>query len=153
MADWPKSAIRDPIHRLQQSIFFQSPISAVGLSHLTNLPQLRELFFNTCPINDSDLASLKSIATLRRLTLLEEAKQANPNRFSERGFQEIGQLKSLDFLWLVRLKVSDAAARHLKGLTNLKMLQLSRCQVSDQAVAELREALPNCEIKIFGDEP
>jgi hypothetical protein len=84
---------------------------------------------------------------------LEEAKQANPNRFSESGFQELGQLKSLEFLWFVRLNVSDGAARHLKGLTDLKTLRFSLCHISDQAVAELREALPNCEITVVRSEP
>jgi len=42
---------------------------------------------------------------------------------------------------------------HLRGLKNLKVLKLSRCQISDEAVADLRLALPNCEFKLFTDEP
>jgi hypothetical protein len=53
-------------------------------------------------------------------------------------------------LWLANLKVSDVAARHLKNLTHLKRLQISHCQISDEVIAELRQALPQCEVVIYG---
>jgi hypothetical protein len=127
-----------------------SPVTAAGLSHLAKLKQIRMLFFNTCPIHDFDLECLESLDDIRDLTLLEEGTTANPNRFTEPGFREVGQIKKLEKLWLANLKVSDAAARHLKNLTHLKRLQLSRCQISDEVIAELRQALPQCEVVIYG---
>jgi hypothetical protein len=132
--------------------FCESHITATGLSHLARLPKLRKLFFNTCPINDADLASLKPLTSLRYLTLLEEGPRANASRFSEPGFQDISELKSLEFLWLCQLTVSDAAVSHLKSMTNLKTLRLSRCRISDAAMSELRGALLNCKFEIFGYE-
>ena len=41
--------------------------------------------------------------------------------------------------------VVDAERVHLKGLTNLQGLVLPK-QVTDAGVAELKQALPNCEI-------
>src|SRR4051812_24171088 len=87
-----------------------SRVTAAGLSHLAKLKQIRMLFFNTCPIHDSDLECLKSLESLRDLTLLEEGTPANPNRFAEPGFREIGQIQNLEKLWLANLKVPDAAA-------------------------------------------
>jgi hypothetical protein len=68
-----------------------SPVTAAGLSHLAKLKEIRWLFFNTCPIHDSDLECLKSLDSLRDLTLLEEGTPANPSRFAEPGFREIGR--------------------------------------------------------------
>ena len=36
---------------------------------------------------------------------------------------------------------------HFKGLTNLTSLYLDNTQIIDAGVAELKKALPNCEIK------
>src|SRR6185312_13622532 len=102
-----------------------------------------------CPIQDADLATLKSLATLRDLTLLEEGKTGNSKRFTEAGFREVGQLKQLKKLWFANLEISDPAAEHLKNLTGLKKLQLSRCQISDDAIGGLRQALPQTEFVIY----
>jgi hypothetical protein len=129
-----------------------SRVTAKGLSHLSNLKRLRLLFVNSCPIQDADLAALKLLPTLRHLTLLEEGKTGNPKRFTEAGFREVGQLKQLETLWLANLVISDPAAEHLKNLTGLKRLQLSRCQISDDAIGRLRQALPKCEFALYKNE-
>jgi hypothetical protein len=129
-----------------------SPVTAVGLSHLANFKHLRLLFVNSCPIQDADLATLKSLPTLRDLTLIEEGKTGNPKRFTEAAFREVGQLKQLEKLWLANLEISDPVAEHLKNLTGLKKLQLSRCQISDDAIRGLRQALPQCEFDIYKTE-
>ena len=130
-----------------------SPVTAAGLAHLAKLKQLRTLFFNSCPINDACLASVKSLDGLQNLTLLEEGSTANPNRFTEAGFREVGQMKNLRSLWLVQLQISTAAANHLKNLTRLDSLKLSRCLISDDSIAELRKALPQCKVEVYLPEP
>jgi hypothetical protein len=126
-----------------------SQVTGEGLSHLVSLKHLRRLFVNSCPIHDADLAALKSLPTLRDLTLLEEGKTRNSKRFTEAGFREVGQLKQLEKLWLANLQIPDPAAEHLKNLTGLKKLQLSRCQISDDAIRGLRQALPQTEFVIY----
>ena len=44
-------------------------------------------------------------------------------------------------------KITDAGLVHLKGLTNLQELDLSRTRTTDAGVAELQKALPNCKIE------
>ena len=59
-------------------------------------------------------------------------------------------LKGLTSLWKRVLDgphVTDSGLVRLKGLTKLKGLNLSFAQVTDAGVAELRKALPNCEIR------
>ena len=43
--------------------------------------------------------------------------------------------------------VTDAGLVHLQGMTNLTILDLRDTKVTDAGVAELKQALPNCEIK------
>jgi hypothetical protein len=129
-----------------------SRVTAEGLSHLANLKHLRLLFINTCPIQDTDLAVLKSLPTLRDLTLIEEGKPGNPKRFTETGFREVGQLRHLEKLFLANLEISGPAAEHLKDLAGLKKLQISRCQISDSAIHVLRQALPQCEFELYKTE-
>ena len=126
-----------------------SRITDGGLSHLAKLKQIRLIMFNTCPIGDGGLAQLQSLPNLDTLSLVEETRNlANPNRFTEPGFAAIGGLKRLELFNAINLNVSDASARHLHNLKRLKRLRLVRCQISDEAAAALRMALPDCEIEI-----
>ena len=127
--------------------FHSSQITEVGLVHLTKLPKLHTLFFNTCQLSDSDLKAFSRLPNVTSLTLLEEGPQANPGRFSNGGFEELGNAHNLESLVLVRLKISDRAAGCLHSLTNLKSLLIHRCHISDEAAAALRQALPRCKIK------
>ena len=45
-----------------------------------------------------------------------------------------------------RHQITDAWLVHLAGLTNLEELWLYGTQVTDEGLAELRKALPNCSI-------
>ena len=55
-------------------------------------------------------------------------------------------LTNLKKLYLWDTQVTDAGLVHLVGLTNLKWLYLYGTQVTDAGLAELRKALPNCDI-------
>ncbi|MDH3585248.1 MAG: hypothetical protein OER86_13640 [Phycisphaerae bacterium] len=49
--------------------------------------------------------------------------------------------------------VSDAGLKHLKGLTKLTKLDLSRTNVTAQGIADLKKVLPECDIKWDGEAP
>jgi len=44
------------------------------------------------------------------------------------------------------VRITDAGLEHLKGLSNLKHLDLDDKKVTAEGRAMLRKALPNCEI-------
>jgi hypothetical protein len=46
------------------------------------------------------------------------------------------------------LQISDESARHLHRLKHLQTLRLNRCGISNQALADLREALPHCDVVV-----
>jgi hypothetical protein len=45
--------------------------------------------------------------------------------------------------------VNDAGLEHLKGLTNLRTLNLTETKVTDHGVNKLRQALPKCDIQRY----
>jgi hypothetical protein len=130
-----------------------APVTDNGFSHVAKLSRLKNVFVNTSPIGDSALETLKEINGLQMLGLIEEGTTANSRRFSERGFAAIGQLKELKLLRLVGYRISDASASHLTSLNQLKTLQIIHCWMSEDAVAAIRQALPDCDIEIHAPQP
>jgi hypothetical protein len=47
---------------------------------------------------------------------------------------------------LDQCQITDAGLEHLKGLKNLKAVNLRATKVTDAGVADLQKALPNCKI-------
>ena len=52
----------------------------------------------------------------------------------------------LEELFLDSTQITDAGLEHLRGLTQLRTVDLRNTQVTDKGVNELKKALPNCEI-------
>jgi 4-amino-4-deoxy-L-arabinose transferase-like glycosyltransferase len=133
--------------------FIESPVTSRGLNRLATVKSVWHLSFNTCPISDGDLTPLKTVSGLKALSLVEEDNNANPARFSERGFQQVGQIEGLNRLLMVGLTISDASAVYLKTLSNLKSLIIRNCRISDESVSELRKSLPTCQVDTDGPIP
>ena len=55
-------------------------------------------------------------------------------------------MTNIDILQLNGTKVTDACLEHLEGLTNLGFLRLKNTNVTPEGVKKLQEALPNCDI-------
>jgi len=126
--------------------FYDSQISSTGFSDASNVKNIQGLFFNTCQVDGATLACLKSMPALHELWLLEEGKLANPGRYTLDSFAEIGDLENLEVLRLTNLQISDNAALYLHNLKRLKKLSLNGCQMSEQSLADIQAALPECEI-------
>jgi hypothetical protein len=138
---------------LEYICLFDSEITGADLSDMSNLKSVHELFFNTCQVDAAALAHFRSLPSLRELWIVEEGRPANPARYTQECFSEIGRMEDLEHLWFTNLQVSDAAARRLHNLKRLKVLKLGFCQISDQSIADLQQALPNCEIRIYERKP
>ena len=63
------------------------------------------------------------------------------------GLVHLKGLTQLELLGLNYTRVTDAGLVHLKGLTKLNYLILNDTMVTDEGVGELKEALPNCDIR------
>jgi hypothetical protein len=62
------------------------------------------------------------------------------------GLIHLKGLTNLRLLDLMGTKVSDAGMAHLKALTHLTDLNLMDTKVTDVGVAEIQKALPKCDI-------
>jgi len=87
-------------------------------------------------VTDDGLAVLKEIPKLRSLAIEWDPEWGR--RLRELGFNQ-------------GTGTTDAGLVHLKELTNLEKLYFSGDWASEEAIAELREALPNCKITVFED--
>jgi hypothetical protein len=90
---------------------------------------------------DADLAGL---CELRGLTLLGVA---GGSQVSDEGLRTIADLPQVSELGFAGGNFTDAGLQHLEKMTGLKKLTLLRCSnVTDEGVARLRKALPDCVI-------
>jgi hypothetical protein len=94
-------------------------------------------------VTDATVARLKGFPELRELRL--EAPQ-----ISDAALADLGGLSKLEKLEFSRcFKLTDAGLPKLKGLTSLKRLEFGNTKVTEAGVAELKKALPACEIRRY----
>jgi Leucine-rich repeat (LRR) protein len=87
-----------------------------------------------------------ALAHLNRLTGLQEL-YLDGSQITDAGLADLQGLIGLRWLWLNRTQITDDGLVHLQALTGLQELWLLRTQVTDAGPAQLRQALPNCQIK------
>jgi len=90
-------------------------------------------------VTDSGLAVLREAGRLRQLRLAETA-------VTDAGLEHLAGLVELESLNLYGTKVTKAGVEKLKGLPKLRKLFLWQTGVDEAAAAELRKAMPDCEI-------
>ena len=84
---------------------------------------------------------LKEVAKLQQLTSLNL-----PGQITDAGLKEVAKLQQLRELDLPS-QITNAGLKEMAKLQQLRELDLRGCnQITDEAVAELKKALPNCEI-------
>jgi len=104
---------------------------------LRDLPHIEEIdvFDSAFPVD-----VLENMTTLQRLSIVQ-------NGLRDDDIHVIGTLYSLRTLSLKVNDITDSGVERLSRLRNLTELELSGNFVSDEASSELRNALPNCQIK------
>jgi len=125
-----------------------------GLEHATNLTSLN---ISHNPI--SDITPLAGLTKLKRLLIykirisdlkpLADLTNVEFVTFWETNVSDLTPLKSWKNLQSIELrltKVTDYTPLH--GLTNLKSLATNRRLISDEQLALLKKALPNCKLEI-----
>ena len=96
-------------------------VTDAGLAHLRGHPALESVSFTNTAITDAGLAALNDIPRLRSAVLVDDKYGG--------------------------ASLTEAALRHLRGLTGLRTLTLGGKWVSQAGLRDLRMALPNCTIE------
>ena len=102
-------------------------------------------------VSEISLATLKladaAVGYLNGLTNLQTLELGG-TEITDTGLANLAGLTNLQALNLDGTKVTDAGLVHLKGLTNLESLALAGyTQITDAAITELKQALPNLQIE------
>jgi hypothetical protein len=125
--------------RLQWLNLSQSNVGDPGMEYLARLPNLQRLTLAHTYVGDQGLLPLTRLSQLRHLNL-------GGASITDDGLPVIGRMKQLESLELYPSFVSDDGLPHLRTLTNLKELSVGP-HITKEAADELRQALPNCEIR------
>ena len=113
-------------------------VTDVGLRHITGLGNLRALYLGNTNITAKGLPMIGNIGSLNILDLSKTKIDGD--------YAALANLKNLSWFVLQDMEVSDAAITTLSRLPKLGRLSLNRSQVSEEAIALLKEAKPNIVI-------
>ena len=110
------------------------------LEIVRTLTSVRKLTLDFSGVNNEDLRELQGHPNIDFILL-------NYTQVTDEG---IGQLVGLplESLHVEELALTDACIDDLTQLSRLKVLQLTRGQLSDTAIERLKAALPDCTIQI-----
>jgi hypothetical protein len=125
------------LHQLWLLSLVGCRMNGSGLRHIQHLP-LRSLSLNWVPVTDDHLAAVAAMTQLSSLDMQETA-------ITGHGLTHVALLKNLRHLDVNRTGVDDASLMYLFGLSKLTHLYLSDTKVTGDAVAKLRQALPNLQ--------
>jgi eukaryotic-like serine/threonine-protein kinase len=125
---------------LRELYLARSRITDAGLAHLKGCRALQRLDLAGAPINGSGLMHLRDLPDLRRLHI------GGP-QLNELFLVELAGLKKLERLGLSKYVLSTQALQSLAQLSQLRELDLSDTKLAPKQLADLKKALPNCQIK------
>jgi serine/threonine protein kinase len=114
-------------------------VADADLTRFADVAQLRRMYLDGTNISDDALRHLPGIASLSHVAL-------GNTKITDAGVQSIVECKTLRQISLYGTHVTDACVPALIQLRKLEKLNLCRTQLSTEAVAQLRSALPRCEV-------
>jgi len=117
----------------------RTSVAGPGLAHIGSLANLEGLTLNNTPLTDEGLAHLRNLPKL-------ESLQLSGTLISDDGVLKLASLNSLRGLQLNHTKITDRSLIPLKKMHWLTRLSLSDTYITQEGMAELRLALPNCQI-------
>jgi hypothetical protein len=115
-------------------------VTNAALDQLIGLKYLDSLGLAGTQVSDAGLTPLKLFPRLRSLYLTDTA-------VSDAGLEHLASLPALTELGLAKTKITDAGLKNLIGLKNLKVLAVPKKGVTMSAVNQIKEALPELEVK------
>ena len=100
---------------------------------------IREVYLQGTTVTNEDLDVLNRWRSLWLIHLDSTA-------ITDDGLRHLSGMNQLRGLNLARTQVSDAGLGYLRGMKELEGLVLEETDVSDEAVADLKQSLPNTRI-------
>lgn len=134
----PGSLTDEDLAKVTRIALFE--IGDKGILELERLSSLTDLLLTSLDLTDDGLAYLARIPSLVRLHL-------SAPQVTAAGLASLAELPSLKFLELQWIRVTDEDLPHLMSLTSLEELvpgKMGMWKVSNEGLAELQAALPNC---------
>ena len=108
-----------------------TPVSDVGLAHITSQTRLVKLDLANTNVTDEGLKSLAALSSL------EELKLNGNYDVTGAGMKHLAGLSNLKHLVLARTKVADAGLQQIAGLQKLQDLDLGATPVTDAGLRYL----------------
>ena len=128
--------------QLQELQIRDPNLNDLGFGQIARMKGLKRLTVDDAKITDAGLACLAALPALERLEL------ENIPMITGEGLSHLADMPSLTTLSLVRVPVTDAAVQALARLKSLPELICHETHLTAEGVAELRAALPKCNIEI-----
>jgi hypothetical protein len=167
--EWIKSQIEALASGQTSHVFFYGTSKSDSLvSRLAGMSEVKRLTFENTDLTNSGLNDVAMLPNLEKLTILGGAtgdaglESLSHNRslrtlhlvhleLTDDGLAALQSLSELEYLTIYRdhrsnNKLTNLAVQHLRGLRNLKRLNIGGGWLSTTAVDELKSYLPNCEV-------
>ncbi|HEV8069883.1 MAG TPA: M56 family metallopeptidase [Planctomycetaceae bacterium] len=122
----------------------KSQITDAGAAHVAGLANLESLDLQRAQISDEGLKQLRGLSKLKSLWL--SGGGDGPLAITDTGLDVIASFANLKEAGLVNTRVTDRGLQQLAQLKKLQRLFLGSPLVSDEAFEHLRAALPNADI-------
>ena len=119
--------------------FNGTQITNEGLKGVAKMQNLKTLALTNTKITN---AGLKEVAKLQNL----ESLYLKSTQITDEGLKEVAKLQKLTRMDLSGTQITDEGLRDVAKLQNLTIIDLRATQVTKAGVAQLKQALPNCQI-------
>jgi hypothetical protein len=113
-------------------------LTDAGLAHLGNLSRLRWLSFKS-GLSDVGLMHLRRLDNLELLAI-------QSNGLTDDGLRHLADLNITSLSLYAAAGITDDSVEHLRSLRRLQGLHVTGSKLTPAGIAELRAALPDCEI-------
>lgn len=122
-------------------------VSDAGIEHFAGHKHLEHISLRAEGVSDRSLEHIARIPSLTRLDLYGSGRPGvSPGRnFSPAGLAHLKRLPSLESLWLTNFQL-DGGYTVLSDLQQLREITMVMCDITDQELETLEEALPNTRI-------
>ena len=132
-----------------------------GLEAVARMESLPELDLSGQKgISDAGLKQLGGISTLVVLKLSMAdfgppgAGTSGKSRITDEGIAHLASLKNMKRLDISGIDITDDGLAKLQGLTSLEWLSIHTCpKLTTAGIAAIRAALPNCSLSTDEDRP